>query len=225
MKGTDVIRIHTLLTGQPGTMSDEKGTWRSAIFRTPVAGPVELEERGLAGDQVADTEHHGSLYQAVCCHPIDHYAYWNDLYGISGTDKALGPGSVGENWTLEGLTEHDACVGDIYAVGDARVQVTGPRYPCSKQERKVGLPGFLKRTMETRRTGFYLRVLTPGIVSAGDFLMLEERPYPELTVQRLNDNGHGEVEPGFARRALEIPELMPTWKYILRMKLGDEQAV
>jgi MOSC domain-containing protein YiiM len=65
------------------------------------------------------------------------------------------------------MTEADVCVGDVFVVGSARVQVSGPRYPCAKQERKLGLPDFLRRTMATRRTGFYLRVLTPGTVQAG----------------------------------------------------------
>src|SRR5690349_6324938 len=124
MKGlAPVIRIHTISIGEPQTVSDARGTWRSAIFRAPVAGAIALGERGLAGDQVADTEHHGSPDQAVCCHTLDHYAYWNDLYDLDGA-AALGPGSVGENWTLSGAGEDDICVGDIFAVGGAVVQVS-----------------------------------------------------------------------------------------------------
>ena len=40
--------------------ADKRGAWRSAIFRTPAVGPIELGLRGLAGDQVANTENHGS---------------------------------------------------------------------------------------------------------------------------------------------------------------------
>jgi MOSC domain-containing protein YiiM len=67
-------QIHTISIGQPQTYSDERGIWRSAIYRTPVTGPIELRLRGLAGDQVADTDNHGSADQAICCHPIKHYA-------------------------------------------------------------------------------------------------------------------------------------------------------
>src|SRR5262249_40489384 len=131
-----MIHIHTLLIGQPQTITDERGTWRTAIFRTPVSGPVELQQRGLAGDQVADVDHHGSPDQAVCCHPLDHYAYWNRVYARVVPGTMLGPGSVGENWTLSDATERDICAGDIFTVGSAQVQVSGPRYPCTKQERK-----------------------------------------------------------------------------------------
>jgi Uncharacterized protein conserved in bacteria len=219
------IRIHTLLIGQPKTITDEKGAWESAIFRTPVTGPVTLGERGLGGDQVADTKHHGSPDQAVCCHALAHYAAWNAEFGLEGTDRALGPGAVGENWTLVGGLEDDVCVGDIYQVGTARVQVTGSRFPCWKQERKVGVPGFLKRTMETGRTGLYLRVLTPGTVTQGDELQLVERPHPALTLSRLNKSGLGRpanLDPAEARELIAVPELAAGWKRILEAKLNRE---
>jgi MOSC domain-containing protein YiiM len=220
-----MIRIHTLLVGQPQTHTDARGEWRSAIYRTPVAEPVLLEARGLVGDQVADTANHGRPDQAVCCHPLAHYAYWNTVYKLTTPERQLGPGSVGENWTLSDVTEEDVCVGDIYAVGEARVQVAGPRYPCIKQERKVGLPGFLLRTKATLRTGFYLRVLTPGPVQAGDAWTLEDRPHPGVTVQRLNACGHRAPDPEFARAVVDLPELSPTWQRILQAQLDKTALV
>jgi len=216
-----MISIHTISIGQPQNLADARGEWRSAIFRQPVAGPIELGPRGLAGDQVADTDNHGSSDQAVCCHPIAHYAAWNAEYGLAG-DAQLGPGGVGENWTLAGATEADVCVGDMYTVGGAAVQISGPRYPCTKQERKVGLPGFHRRTIETLRTGFYLRVLKPGAVQAGDAWALIERPRPGYTVQRINECGHREFDPAFAQAAHDLPELAAVWKYIFHLKLTKQ---
>jgi MOSC domain-containing protein YiiM len=217
-----MIYIDTLLVGQPQTITDERGTWRSTIFRTSVIEPVKLDQRGLVGDQVADTENHGTLDQAVCCHPYMHYDYWNEVYDLSTANNKLGPGSVGENWTLVNVSEEDVCIGDVYLVGNARVQVSAPRYPCSKQERKVGLPGFLRQTMETLRTGWYLRVIEPGIVRVGDRLTLEARPRPELTIQHINANMHNDFDPTYAEQLLEVPELAYVWKRILRYKLGKD---
>ncbi len=217
------MEIHALFVGQPQTHTDKRGSWRSAIFRAPVDQPITLSLRGLDGDQVADTEHHGSPDQAVCCHPLEHYAYWNELYRPSHPDVQLGPGSVGENWTISGANEHTVCIGDIFQVGSARVQVSGPRYPCTKQERKVQLPSFHRRTIETLRTGWYLRVLTPGTVQPGDALTLEQRPYPDLTVQAVNACGHHTLDSTLAQRALAIPELMEVWKYVLNLKLHPKQ--
>ncbi len=217
-----MIRIHTQSVGQPQLHTDARGQWASAIFRAPVAGPVELEIRGLVSDQVADTVNHGSLGQAVSCHPLAHYTYWNGIYELTTPERMLGAGSVGENWTLAEATEADVCIGDTYAVGTARVQVSGPRYPCTKQERKVGLPGFLKRTKETLRTGFYLRVLTPGVVQAGDTWLLEARLYPALSVHAINACAHQTFDPDVARRALDVPELAEGWKRILQAAAKGE---
>ena len=71
------------------------------------------------------------------------------------------------------------------------------------------------------RTGFYLRVLTPGVVQAGDEIVLEARPQPELTLQRLNELEFGAFDPEYARTMLQAPELAEGWKRILRRRLGQ----
>jgi MOSC domain-containing protein YiiM len=214
-----MIWIHTLLIGQPQTLTDERGKWRSAIYRRAVSGPVELGLRGLAGDRVADTRHHGSPDQAVCCHPLAHYAYWIEQYGLEGLETALGSGSVGENWTVSGAAEAEVFIGDVYRVGSATVQVSGPRGPCAKQERKLRLPGFLRRTRESMRTGWYLRVLTPGVVAAGDAWHLLERPRPTVSVHDVNRCILGAFDPLMARELMLMPELAEGWREILRQKV------
>ncbi|GJM40986.1 MAG: sulfurase [Ardenticatenaceae bacterium] len=213
-----MIQIHTQLIGQPQTVTDKRGTWRSAIFRQPVTEPLLLETTGLVGDKVADSKHHGSLGQAVCCHPLAHYAFWNDFYNLDG-DAKLGPGSVGENWTLTNAAESDICVGDTFRVGEAIVQVSGPRYPCAKQQRKLKLPKFLNEVIATLRTGFYLRVLESGMVVVGDELQLVKRPYPTHTIQRINEQAHHTLEAHIVQQLLEIPELAAPWKRLLKRKL------
>ena len=212
--------IQTLLIGQPQTHTDRKGEWRSAIYRTAVSGPVALGMRGLEGDQVADTKHHGSKDQAVCVHPLAHYTYWNSVYGT-----ALEPGAVGENWTLVGDDETLICIGDIYQVGEARVQVSAPRFPCSKQERKVGIPGFLKAVMASQKTGWYLRVLTPGTVQAGDRLTLESRPEDAVTLEEINAALLGTaLDREQVEKHLSLPELAAGWKRMLRRRLGSTKG-
>ena len=213
-----MITIHTQLIGQPQTMTDARGTWRSAIFRNPVSDPVLLQERGLTGDRVADTKHHGSPDQAVCCHPLPHYEYWNSFYQLEG-EAQLAPGSVGENWTLTNCTESDIAIGDIFAVGNAVVQVSAPRYPCAKQERKVKLPNFLKEVLHHQRTGFYLRVLTPGEVKVGDELRLQKRPNPIFTIALINEHTLGTPDPELVQQMLALPELAEGWKRILGIVL------
>ena len=117
-----MIRIEAIFVGQPKNITDEKGTWLSAIFRSRVQGAIELLERGLAGDRVADTKHHGRPGQAVCVHPIVHYDFWNQAYDLKGGDR-LGPGSVGENWTISGADEATIYCGDVYQAGTSVISL------------------------------------------------------------------------------------------------------
>ena len=96
-----MVSIEAIFVGEPQSITDEKGVWFSAIYRKQVDGPIELRERGLLGDRVADTKNHGRPGQAVCVHPITHYDFWNETYDLKG-DRRLGPGSVGENWAISG---------------------------------------------------------------------------------------------------------------------------
>lgn len=206
------IFIYRLLVGEPETVRDEQGSWTSAIFRKPVSDPVYLNEGGLTGDRVADKKHHGSPEQAVCCHHLEHYSFWNDRYQLENTERALEPGQLGENWTLSGATEADFCIGDVYRVREAVVQVTNPRYPCWKQERRTKVPGFLQGVKDSQRTGFYFKVLEPGMVQVGNSILLEARPNPGLSIHQLNKLIHQSIDPDLAEKFLGLEELPEGWK-------------
>ncbi|MBP7961567.1 MAG: MOSC domain-containing protein [Caldilineaceae bacterium] len=208
------ITIHSIHTGQPRTINDEGGRWQSSIFRELIEGPILLTEGGLVGDKVTDTRHHGSADQAVCCHSMDHYRHWQEVYGAD-----LGAGGVGENWTLLNANEETICIGDIFDVGSARVQVTSPRVPCNTQQRKVKLPNWVNATIAALRTGFYLRVLTPGMVQAGDTLALVERIHPDATLWAVNDCRYHHFDPAFAARLAALPELMGSWQKHFRNRM------
>lgn len=210
-----MITIHTILIGQPQSITDETGTWQSSIFRQPVTGPVALGLRGLEGDKVTDKKHHGSADQAVCCHTLAHYDYWNQVYSTT----TFGPGSVGENWTLAEADETEIYIGDIYTVGSARVQVSGPRMPCTKQNRKLKLADFQKHTLEALRTGFYLRVLTPGLVAAGNEWQLEARPPVTASLHTVNACAYQAFDPLVAQQLVNMPALAPPWVRFFRRKL------
>lgn len=215
------IAIHSIFVGQPQTINDESGSWRSSIFREMVEGPVELTEQGLAGDRVTDTDNHGLAgYQQVCCHSLDHYTYWN-----ARLDMRLRPGNVGENWTLENADEAAICLNDIYRVGSATVQVSIPRVPCSKQAKRVGRKDWTKLTIDELRTGFYLRVLESGIVQAGDSWALVERPYPWATIHALNHLSYRGGEQALAEKFLSIPNFHPGWVVKLKRMIQERTVI
>jgi MOSC domain-containing protein YiiM len=122
---------------------------------------VWLTQLNLAGDFQADQRNHGGPDQALCVYCGVHYAYWSRQLG-----QELTAGSFGENLTLAGSwTEADVCIGDVFALGEAVVQVTQPRSPCWKIARRWQTPLLSLWMQETGYTGWYMRVLQPGQVA------------------------------------------------------------
>lgn len=181
-----IARIESLQVGLPQEVRDEgaptrrAATWVTGLYKQPVGGPVTLSETNLAGDGQADLKHHGGPDKAVCVYPSVHYKYWEERLGVE-----LPPAAFGENFTVTELDESSVCLGDVYEVGSAKVQVSQPRSPCWKIARRWH-KSLALWVQETGFTGWYLRVLQEGVVQEGDRLLLQARPHPEWTLTRLN---------------------------------------
>lgn len=182
---------------------------RTGIFKEPVPERVMLRTLNLDGDGQADLINHGGVHRAVYAYPIENYGYWQRELGRDD----LVFGQFGENFTVSGITEEDAHIGDVFRVGGALVQVSQPRPPCFKLGIKMGMPGFLKPFLASGRVGFYLRVLEEGEVGAGDAFELVESDQGRMTVREVSDLLFFEPDDlEGARRALGIDALSPGWR-------------
>ena len=152
--------------------------WTSAIAKQPLAGAVWAGRQGIAGDMQADRKVHGGVDKAVLAYGFGHYPVWRELLGR--TD--VGPGWFGDNLTIEGAHERNVCVGDRFAIGQARVEVSQPRQPCSTLNRRFHRKDMVKLVHEQHRCGWYLRVVTEGWIEAGMPVTLLDRPYPQWPV-------------------------------------------
>lgn len=206
--------------GRRGARNVTDRAWETSFFREPSAEPRRLYTTHLEGNVQADTRNHGRPDQAVLLYAASHYPVWQAE--LERPD--MGPGGFGENFTIDGLSEQSACIGDIYAIGEAQVQVTGPRYPCWKIERRWGIEGLTARVAQTGRTGWYCRVLSKGTVQAGMPVMLVERPFPQWTIALTNDFGHARNRDIKTARALAAcPLLNKFWRtLVVRRALGLE---
>jgi MOSC domain-containing protein YiiM len=222
-------QIATLQTIQIGTphryrlpSADETRArfWETSFFRDPSAARRWLSTTRLEGNAQADTKNHGSPDQAVLMYAAAHYPIWQAEFGR----PEIGPGGFGENFTVAGLAEDTACIGDVYAIGEARVQVTGPRYPCTKINRRWGIPTLLARVAETGRTGWYLRVLSEGWVEPGLPIALLDRPHPEVTIALVNDFGHSRNrDVAWAKEVAACPLLGDWWgRLVVARAMGKE---
>ncbi len=193
--------------GTVGAEDETRRRWETSFFRDPSPSPRWLSTTHLEGNAQADTKNHGTPGQAVLLYAAEHYPLWREELSL----PEIGPGGFGENLTIRGLSEETACIGDTYRIGEARVQVSGPRYPCWKIERRWDRPGLTARVAATGRTGWYCRVLTEGLIEPGAPVMLIERPYPEWTVALTNDFGHDRNADTATARALAACLLLIDW--------------
>ncbi|MBI3531493.1 MAG: MOSC domain-containing protein [Burkholderiales bacterium] len=137
----------------------------TGMFKTPVAGPVELTVEGFVGDQQADRRVHGGPDKAVHLYPARHYA--SLAASFPEIAAALVPGALGENLSAADIDERDVRIGDIWQLGTARLQVSQPRSPCWKIDERLACEGVAAWIARNHLTGWYLRVTQAGTVSPG----------------------------------------------------------
>ena len=128
------------------------GTFRgqpitSGIAKQPVQQEsLHLDWLNLEGDRQADLRVHGGRDKAVYAYPAEHIERWNaDLQ----PETPYGPGRFGENLTTRGWLEDAVHIGDIWAWGDALLQVSEPRHPCFKLGMRTGRRDIIKRWKPT----------------------------------------------------------------------------
>ncbi len=155
----------------------------SGFVKRPVSGPVWVGALNLAGDAQADLRVHGGPDKAVYAYADSHYARWRAEFPEH--IERMTPGAFGENLTVDGMVEADLCVGDIHAIGAARLQVCQPRQPCFKFALRFEDPRMPRAMVRNGRSGWYYRVIEQGAVQAGDPVRLLERPNPGFLFVRL----------------------------------------
>ena len=130
--------------------------------------PIEIISLGVKGDEQADLSAHGGIEKAIYVYPAEHYAFWNELL-TRETKKpvALQHGAIGENFTIEGLLETEVFVGDRLHIGELEFAVVKLREPCFKFNAAVHYKGASKAMLQSGFSGWYLRVLKTGTLSAG----------------------------------------------------------
>lgn len=173
-----VVSVHTGKVAPLGPEGEPSGFIKQAR-----AGRVAVNALGLDGDEIADLSVHGGPDKAVYGYGVDHYPGWAAEQPRHAGQ--FGPGVMGENLAIAGMTEDDICVGDVPRVGDVLLQACQPRQPCFKLALRFDDPMMVKAMVKTRRSGWYYRVLQPGAVAAGDAVMLQTRPNPDFPFSRL----------------------------------------
>ena len=181
--------------------------------------PIMMRKLNLDGDRQADLTVHGGASKAVYAYPSEHYPFWRAQF--PGMD--LPSGMFGENFTTEGMLEHDVYIGDKFRIGEAEVMATEPRMPCYKLGIKFGRADIIKRFLASRRTGFYFAVIREGMIGAGDALQLIEREQQDISVADITRLYAFEKDDlKSLRRAIEVEALPESWRGYFQHQLEKQ---
>jgi MOSC domain-containing protein YiiM len=171
-----------------------------------------LSNAGFENDGVGDLKHHGGSDKAVCVYSLDHYPSWEEVLGTK-----LPVAAFGENFTVSGLREEDICIGDVFQIGTALVQVSQPRQPCRTLAARHGRTDMVRLVVDSGRTGCYFRVLREGFAEKGAALILKERGAGNITVSFANRIYHHDRKnlKGI-REVLAVAALSASWRKSFR---------
>jgi len=214
-----VQAVGTLVSVNVGMPKDV--TWRgrtvfTGVFKDPVDGPARVRSLNIDGDGQGDKAGHGGEQRAVFVYQMDSYRYWERELGRSDFVH----GQFGENFTIEGPSDQEVCIGDRYRIGTALFEVTQPRVTCYRVGLRMDDPRIPALLVSHHRPGFYFRVIEEGEVQAGDEIVRVASGPEQMTVDEVNGLLY---LPGHPRqgllRALRIPALSPGWQASFRALL------
>jgi MOSC domain-containing protein YiiM len=208
------MKIISLNVGLPSAQRYEGRKVITGGTKKPVPRAV-LRFENFDGDRQADRVNHGGFEKAVCVYPFDHYPYWSRQLG-----RDLKPGAFSENLTVLGAMETEVCVGDVFQIGEATVQISQPRMPCAKLAGKNGSKMLPKLIANVGYTGFYMRVLSEGLVTAGDSFDLV-RAHPErITIADVNSIIYGKsYDAALIKRLAQLPEFSEVGRTLFAQRL------
>lgn len=195
--------------GRDDTDDPMEKRWFTSFYKEPVTGTVRVTSLGIEGNEQADCRFHGGADKAILAYCADHYPLWQDELTI----PEMSGGGFGENLTIAGLNESTVCIGDRYSLGSTLLEVSQPRQPCWKLARRWQISDLPKQVIHTSRSGWYLRVIEPGVIEAGQEITLTMRPQPAWTIQRANQVFYLKGGPMEERRELaNLPQLADAWR-------------
>jgi ferredoxin-NADP reductase/MOSC domain-containing protein YiiM len=204
-----MARLLSVNVGLPRDIEWKGRTVHTGIWKNPVRGRCRVGRLNLDGDGQGDLAGHGGEQRAVFVYQIESYRYWQDQ--LKRTDFVHG--QFGENFTIEGLPDVGACIGDRYQIGSALFEVTQPRVTCYRVGIRMNEPRMPALLTSSGRPGFYFRVLREGKVGAGDEIVKVGEAKERMTVAEINELLYSPNDPrDQLERALRIEALSQGWR-------------
>ena len=202
-------KLLSLNVGLPRDIPWRGETVHTGVWKQPVQGRRMARRLNVLGDGQGDLAGHGGEQRAVMVYQMDSYRYWEDHFHRD--DFTFG--QFGENFTVEGLSDDEVCIGDRYRIGGALFEVTQPRVTCYRVGIRMDEPQMAALLVSHHRPGFYFRVLEEGEVGAGDEITKVADGPERMSVAAIDALLYLPGHPrDLLERALRIPALSPGWK-------------
>lgn len=196
----------------------------TAIFKAPVDGRMAIGREGLVGDAQADRRVHGGPDKALHHFPAETHIRLAAMFPDAAA--TLGPGQLGENISALGADETTVCIGDVFALGRARVQLCQPRQPCWKIEARHGVDGMTRAIADAGIAGWYYRVIETGDVERGDAIELIDRTPDAPTLAAFWALIHEHrPDPAALERLRNTPGLAVNWHQKLDQRIAWLRAL
>jgi MOSC domain-containing protein YiiM len=208
------MKLISLNVSQPRIVETGRGEVVTSIFKEPVEGRRRIAPHNVDGDRQSDLAVHGGPKKAVYGYAWDHYEYWAEAL----PETVLSAGMFGENLTVEGLWEDALHIGDVVAIGSARLRVTQPRMPCWKLALRFGRADMVKRFWKSGRSGIYFAVEGTGDSGAGDEVEVLETHPLKVSVADVVRMYQGETGDSELFERIMASPLAGSWREGIREK-------
>jgi len=214
-------RLLSVNVGLPRDIAWAGRTVHTAVWKEPVQGRRIARRLNIDGDGQGDLAGHGGEHRAVFVYQIESYRYWqSELHRNDFTY-----GQFGENFTVDGLSDQEVCIGDRYRIGSALFEVTQPRVTCYRIGIRMNEPQMAALLVARGRPGFYFRVLKEGEVEADDEIVQVAAGPERMTVFEVNALLYLPSHPRCRlERALRIPALSAGWRASFQALLEQERS-
>jgi ferredoxin-NADP reductase/MOSC domain-containing protein YiiM len=178
-----------------------------------------VRKLNVVGDGQGDLSGHGGEQRAVFVYQMDSYHYWERFLGR----REFAFGQFGENFTVDGLSDDEVCIGDRYRIGGAEFEVTQPRVTCYRVGIRLNEPRMPELLVAHHRPGFYFRVLQEGEVGTEDEIIKTADGPERISVADVDAllylPGHSSEQ---LQRALRIPALSKGWQSSFQAMLQQD---
>lgn len=195
------MKIVSINSSLPVTIEFNNEEVLTGIYKTPMAGPVQITPLGIAEDTIVNRKVHGGPDQAIYIYHQEDYDWWSNQLGAT-----IAPGAFGENLTLSGIENIAWVIGDRIKFNKVELEITAPRTPCFKLGVRMGDKQFVKKFVRACRPGAYARVIKEGAVSTGESFTVNHTSENYATVVEVFNEWHSkEKSLPLLEKALQSP--------------------